>query len=92
MSRGVCDDSVLEELLACLLHFHDNVVIVLAGAEHIEHQAFVGVVQPQLLCGQVGDVANGADIRGEDGVQEMYKVLKQRPHQRGRVLRQNNSY
>jgi len=69
--RGVGDDPVLEELLARLLHLHDDVVVYRVGAEHVEDQSFVGVACPELLRRQIGQILNGSDIRWQDGVEEV---------------------
>ena len=74
-TRCVGDDPVLQELLAGLLHLHDDVVPVLVGTEHIEYQTLFLVGQAELLRLTVGNVSDWPDIWRQKGVEEMNQVL-----------------
>ena len=50
-------------------------VILGTGAEHIEYEPLVLVVQAKLLGGQKGDVAHRTDLGREEGVEEMNQIV-----------------
>ena len=74
-SRRVGDDTVADELLARLLHLHDDALVLLRAAIDIVNQPLLLLQQSQLLRRTIDDVPDGSDILLQKGVEEKDEVL-----------------